>query len=88
MADGDVETRELAALGLTYLGRQALPALPALQNLLGSDNGRVLTMAKLALLILNNKNEPADNLGFILAVEPEDFNSVPAVAEVISQLWR
>ena len=87
LSDGNVETRELAALGLTYLGNQALPAIPALQRLLGSDNNRLLNIAQLALLILNNKNEPAPNLS-ILNTEPENLNSLPAVVEVVSQLWR
>ena len=63
LSEGDVETRELAALGLTYLGRQALPALPAVRNLSGSGNSRTLNITRLALMILNNKNEPANNLG-------------------------
>ena len=87
LADGDVETREIAALGLTYLGRQALPAVPALRNLLGSDNGRIINIAQLALLILNNNNDPAPDLN-ILRTESEEVDSLPAVVEVISQLWR
>ncbi|MFK8186293.1 MAG: S-layer homology domain-containing protein [Phormidesmis sp.] len=87
LADGDVETRELAALGLTYLGRQAIPAVPALRNLLGSDNSRIINIAQLALLILNNNNDPAPELN-ILTAEPEELESLPAVVEVISQLWR
>ncbi|MGC1307075.1 MAG: S-layer homology domain-containing protein [Phormidesmis sp.] len=87
LADGDVESRELAALGLTYLGRQALPALPALRNLIGNDSDRVNTIARLALLLLNNKNDPAPTLG-LLDEDTSDLNSVPAVVEVVSQLWR
>lgn len=87
LSEGDVETRQLAALGLTYLGRQALPALPAVRNLMRSDNSRIVNIAQLALLILNNKNEPAPNLG-LLTVESEALNSVPAVVEAVSRLWR
>jgi len=87
LSDGDVETRELAALGLTYLGKEALPAIPAIRNLLGSDNGRILNIAQLALLILNNENAPASDLN-ILRTEAEELDSVPAVVEVVSQLWR
>lgn len=88
LSDGDVETRELAALGLTYLGRQALPAVPALRNLLNGDNDRVLTMARLALLILNNRNDPAATLGLLEPQEPREINSVPVLVEVASQLWQ
>lgn len=87
LSDGDVETRELAALGLTYLGKQALPAIPALQKLLGSDNGRILNIAQLALLILNNDREPAPNLS-ILTTDSDELDSLPAVVEVVSRLWR
>ncbi len=88
LSEGDVETRELAALGLTYLGRQALPALPAVRNLMRSDNGRIVNIAQLALLILNNRNEPAPNLGLLTADSAAELNSVPAVAEAVSRLWR
>lgn len=88
LSDGDVETRELAALGLTYLGRQALPAVPAVRNLLNGDNDRVLTMARLALLILNNRNDPAATLGLLEPQEPQEVNSVPVLVEVVSRLWQ
>ncbi len=87
LSEGDVETRELAALGLTYLGRQALPALPSVRNLLGSRNSRTLNITRLALAILNNKSEPADNLG-LLTADPETLNSLPAVVQVVSELWQ
>ena len=87
LSEGDVETRELAALGLTYLGRQALPALPAVRNLLGAQNSRTLNVTRLALMILNNKNEPAGSLG-LLSAEPQTLNSLPAVVEVVSKLWQ
>ncbi len=86
LSEGDVETRQLAALGLTYLGRQALPALPAVRNLMRSDNSRVVNIAQLALLILNNRNEPAPNLG--LLTTDAELNSVTAVVEVVSRLWQ
>ncbi len=87
LSDGDVETRELAALGLTYLGRQASPALPDLRGMLGDDNDRIVDIAQLALLILGNRNEPAPDLGF-LRTDAEQVNSVPAIAQVVSRLWR
>lgn len=87
LADGSVETREMAALGITYLGRQALPAIPALRNLLRNDNNRVINIAQLVLLILNNKNEPAADLN-ILQTETQEVDSLPAIVEVVSQLWR
>ncbi|MEL6555535.1 MAG: S-layer homology domain-containing protein [Cyanobacteria bacterium J06621_11] len=87
LSDGSVETQELAALGLTYLGRQALPALPDLRGLLGSDNDRLVDIVQLTLLILGNRNEPQPDLGF-LKTDAEVADSVPAIAEVISQLWR
>ncbi len=88
LSDGDVETRELAALGLTYLGRQALPAVPAVRNLLNGDNDRIITAAKLALLILNNRNDPAATLGLLEPEEKREINSVPVLVEVVSKLWR
>ena len=87
LSDGSVETQELAALGLTYLGRQALPALPDLRGLLGSDNDRLVDIVQLTLLILGNRNEPQPDLGF-LKTDAEVADSVPAIAEVISRLWR
>lgn len=87
LSDGSVETRELAALGLTYLGRQAGPALPDLRGMLGDDNDRIVDIAQLALLILGNRNEPAPDLGF-LRTDAEQVDSVPAIAQVVSQLWR
>lgn len=89
LSDGDVKNRELAALGLTYLGRQALPAVPAVRNIVNnSDNQRYFTMARLALLILNNRNAPADTLGLLVEEKPVDANSVPAVYEAVSRVWR
>ena len=90
LSDGDVKNRELAALGLTYLGRQALPAVPAVRELVtNSNNQRYFTMARLALLILNNRNAPADTLG-LLVEQPQvtDANSVPAVYEAVRRVWQ
>lgn len=88
LSDGDVKDRELAALGLTYLGRQALPAVPEVQRILNnSDNQRYFTMARLALLILNNRNAPADTLGLLTQPETVD-NSVPAIFEAVSRVWQ
>lgn len=86
LSTGDVKTRELATLGLTYLGRQALPAVPALRQLAGANNQRLVSAAQLALLILNNNNAPAANLGFLLT-NPQTPSSVPAVFEAVSRLW-
>lgn len=88
LSDGEVETRELAALGLTYLGRQALPAVPAVRNLLNGDNDQIITVAKLALLLLNNRNDPAATLGLLEPEEQREINSVPVLVEVVSKLWR
>ncbi len=86
LSTGDVKTRELATLGLTYLGRQALPAVPALRQLVGSNNQRLVSAAQLALLILNNNNNPAATLGLLLT-DTQTPSSVPAVFEAISRLW-
>ncbi len=86
LSDGSVETRELAALGLTYLGRQAAPAIPDLRGLLGEDNDRLVDIANLTLLILGNRNAPQPNLGF-LRTDAEKADSLPAIVEVVSQLW-
>lgn len=89
LSDGDVKNRELAALGLTYLGRQALPAVPAVRNLVNNrDNQRYLTMAQLALLILGNRNDAADTLGLLTEPKPVAENSVPAIYEAVSRVWR
>ena len=86
LSTGDVKTRELATLGLTYLGRQALPAIPALRQLAGGNNQQLVSAAQLALLILNNNNAPAANLGFLIT-NPQTPNSVPAVFEAVRRLW-
>lgn len=88
LSDGDLKNQELAALGLTYLGRQALPAVPEVQRIVNNgDNQRYFAMARLALLILNNRNAPADTLG--LLIEPEEVdNSVPAIFEAVSRVWQ
>ena len=89
LSDGDVKNRELAALGLTYLGRQALPAVPAVQSLVNNrDNQRYLTMARLALLILGNRNDAADTLGLLTEPKQVEENSVPAIYEAVSRVWR
>jgi len=89
LSDGDVKNRELAALGLTYLGRQALPAVPAVQSLVNNrDSQRYLTMARLALLILGNRNDAADTLGLLTEPKQVEENSVPAIYEAVSRVWR
>ena len=89
LSDGDVEDRELAALGLTYLGRQALPAVPAIQKLVNNrDNQRYVTMARLALLILGNRNDAADTLGLLKEPGVAEENSVPAIYEAVSRVWQ
>lgn len=89
LSDGDVKDRELAALALTYLGRQALPAVPAVQRIVNnSDNQRYFAMARLALLILNNRNAPADTLGLLVQPEEVDGTSVPAIYEAVSRVWQ
>ena len=89
LSDGDVKNRELAALGLTYLGRQALPAVPEVQRLVNNrDNQRYLTMARLALLILGNRNDAADTLGLLTEPEEVDGTSVPAIYEAVSRVWQ
>ena len=86
LSEGDVESQELAALALTYLGREAAPALPDLRGLLGSNNDRIVNIVQLSLLILNNNNAAAPDLGF-LRTDAEKTDSIPAIVEVVSQLW-
>ena len=89
LSDGDVKDRELAALGLTYLGRQALPAVPAIQELVNNrDNQRYLTMARLALLILGNRNDASDTLGLLTEPQIAEENSIPAIYEAVSRVWQ
>ncbi|MEL7353453.1 MAG: S-layer homology domain-containing protein [Cyanobacteria bacterium J06560_5] len=87
LGSGDVETRELAALSLTYLGRRALPALPEVRRLLSDQNSTVRDIAWIASAILRNRNEPQPSLG-LLNTEPEELTTVSAVAEVVSQIWQ
>ena len=89
LSDGDVKNRELAALALTYLGRQALPAVPEVRRIVNNgDNQRYFAMARLALLILNNRNAPADTLGLLVEPKEIDGNSVPAIYEAVSRVWQ
>ena len=89
LSDGDVKNRELAALALTYLGRQALPAVPEVRRIVNnSDNQRYFAMARLALLILNNRNAPADTLGLLVEPKEIDGTSVPAIYEAVSRVWQ
>jgi HEAT repeat protein len=86
-ASNDFQTRELATLGIAYLGRQALPAVPFLNRLLGNSDSRTRNIARTALEIVGNNNRPSSNLG-ILEDQPRGLNAVPAVVEAITRLWR
>jgi HEAT repeat protein len=86
-ASNDFQTRELATLGIAYLGRQALPAVPFLNRLLGNSDSRTRNIARTALEIVGNNNRPSSTLG-ILEDQPRGLNAVPAVVEAITRLWR
>lgn len=87
----DFQTRELATLGIAYLGRQAVPAVPFLNQLLGDRDSRTRGIAQTALEIVSSNRQPASNLGIIgrqtrrLTRIP---GAVPAVVRAVNRLWR
>ncbi len=87
----DFQTRELATLGIAYLGRQAVPAVPFLNQLLGDRDSRTRGIAQTALEIIGSNRQPTSNLGIIgrqarrLTRIP---GAVPAVVRAVNQLWR
>lgn len=90
-ASSDFETRELATLGISYLGRQALPAVPLLNQLLGDRDSRTRSIAQTALEVVGRNSSPASTLGIIsrqtrrLTRVP---GAVPAVVRAVTRLWR
>lgn len=90
-ASSDFETRELATLGISYLGRQALPAVPLLNQLLGDRDSRTRNIAQTALEIVGRNSPPASTLG-ILGRQTRRLTrvpgAVPAAVRAISRLWR
>jgi hypothetical protein len=84
---GRLETRELAAMGLSYLGRQALPAIPFLNRLLSDDDSRVRRIAEATKEIVESENRPATTLG-ILSRETRRQGILPTALSILNFLWR
>ncbi len=86
-AGGNLQTRELATAAIGYLGRQALPAIPFLNRLLGETNSRTQVIAQTALEVINSNNRPATTLG-ILTQGSRRQGVVPTVIRTLTRLWR
>lgn len=86
-ASDNFQIRNLATSGLAYLGRRALPAVPALNRLLGENNSTTRTIAQATIDIIKSNNRPATTLG-ILARESRRLRIVPAAIRTIGRLWR
>ncbi|MGB3298891.1 MAG: hypothetical protein WBA76_11520, partial [Phormidesmis sp.] len=86
-ASDNFKVRDLATLGLTYLSRQALPAVPVLNRLLGDSDSTTRSVAQATVDIIKSNNRPATTLG-ILARESRRLRIVPAAIRAIGRLWR
>ena len=86
-ASDDFRVRDLATVGLSYLGRQALPAVPVLNQLLGNNDSTTRSIAQTTLDIIRSSNRPAATLG-ILARESRRLRIVPGAIRAITRLWR
>lgn len=87
-ASGDSTARDLATVGLTYLGRQVLPAVPLLNQVIGNRGGGSRSIAQTALGVVVGSNPAASALGIIARESPRLLRHVPAAVRAVSRLWR
>lgn len=85
---GSFQTRELATLGLSYLGRQAIPAIPFLNRLLGDGDSRVRSIVQDTLAIVGSNNQPATTLGILARESSQRQGIIPTALSVLTRLWR
>jgi hypothetical protein len=85
---GRFQTRELATLGLSYLGRQAIPAIPFLNRLLGDGDSRVRSLVQDTLEIVGSNNRPATTLGILARESSQRQGIIPTALNVLTRLWR
>lgn len=86
-ASSDSKARDLATMGLAYLGRQVLPAVPLLNQVIGNRSGGSRSIAQTALGVVVNSS-PASALGIIARESPRLLRNVPAAVRAVSRLWR
>ena len=86
-ASSDHKARDLAALGLAHLGRQILPAVPLLNQVIGSPEPSPRNIVQTALGVAVNSS-PVSALGIIARESPRLLRRVPAVVRAVTRLWR
>ncbi|MGB3296441.1 MAG: HEAT repeat domain-containing protein [Phormidesmis sp.] len=86
-ASSDHKARDLATVGLAYLGRQVLPAVPLLNQVIGHQEAHPRNIAQTALGVVVNSG-PVSALGIIARESPRLLRTVPAVVRAVTRLWR
>lgn len=86
-ASENLSTRQLATAAIAHLGKQALPAIPILNQLIGNSDARTRNIAQDTLSIITSNNRPATTLG-IIRREVRRSILIPAAVRAINYLWR
>ena len=86
-ASNNLSTRQLATAAIAHLGQRALPAIPVLNQLIGSSDSRTRSLAQDTLSIITSNNRPTTTLG-IIRREVRRSILVPAAIRAINYLWR
>jgi len=86
-ASENLSARQLATAAIAHLGKQALPALPVLNQLIGNSDARTRNIAQDTLSIITSNNRPATTLG-IIRREVRRSIIMPAAVRAINYLWR
>ena len=82
----DHKARDLASLGLAHLGRQILPAVPLLSQVIGNqESPRNIVQTALGVAV---NSSPVSALGMIARESPRLLRRVPAVVRAVTRLWR
>ncbi len=80
------QVRVLAISALTQMGKQALPALPALNNLLTNPDARTRSLAQDAIAVIRSDNRSSTVRGIVFREARRRL--LPAAIRVITDLWR
>lgn len=84
--DGDTQAQELAIAAIAQLGKEALPAVPILNDLSSDRNSRTRQIAQDALAIVRSERRSSTVLGIIARESRQRL--VPAAFRAITNLFR